>query len=149
MTKDRFKKQKVKKIINAVQAIMFQKNKFLLLHRASNWVGWEFCKGAIEEGESKEQALAREINEETGIADFEVLEKLDSTYQIISSKGFLVTMHVYLVKVEGKEDYHVQVDNMEHDGFAWVRIKEAMEMVRENEKKVLEKVQKEKSHYFK
>jgi len=49
---------------------------FLLLHYPSlNRKGghWEFPKGHIEEGENEEETMRREIQEETGIKDLEMV----------------------------------------------------------------------------
>ena len=44
---------------------------YLLLHYESGH--WDFPKGKIEEGETPEQAALRELKEETGIEDAEIL----------------------------------------------------------------------------
>ncbi len=45
---------------------------YLLLHYQSGH--WEFAKGHIEEGENEEQTVRREIAEETGITDLEIID---------------------------------------------------------------------------
>lgn len=48
----------------------------LALVRTSGGSGWTFPKGHVEEGESDEEAARREIMEETGISDLELIDDL-------------------------------------------------------------------------
>lgn len=141
-------KTKKEEVHIAVQAIMFHKNRFLLLHRNTSWTGWEFSKGAIEKGETEEEAVRREMIEETGIMDFTILEKLPYSYEVLSSNGFKVIMNLFLVKVNKFDIGDIKLDYNEHDNFKWVTGTDAVTMVRENEKKVLIKLLMEKSHIF-
>lgn len=54
-------------------------DKYYVLDRSK--FGWKsFLIGGIEEGETPEQAVAREVKEETGYQNFEVKEQLGYTY---------------------------------------------------------------------
>lgn len=60
----------------SVGAVVFRlsgtgKEEFLLLHYPSGH--WDFPKGHIEDGETEEETLRREVEEETGLADLEIL----------------------------------------------------------------------------
>ena len=44
---------------------------YLLLHYPSGH--WEFAKGHVEEGETEEQTVKREVQEETGISDLIII----------------------------------------------------------------------------
>lgn len=48
----------------------------LALIRTHRGSGWTFPKGHIEEGESDEEAARREIEEETGLTDLELVDDL-------------------------------------------------------------------------
>lgn len=67
---------------------------------------WTIPKGHVEEGEEPKQTAAREINEETGLQEMEVMDwlgKVNFRYR----RGHtlvLMTMHVYLVKGLGNTD---------------------------------------------
>ena len=64
------------KIRKGAVAIIFRQDEFLILKRELNWKGWEFVKGSIDEGEDEETAVKREIREETGLEDIEIIHKL-------------------------------------------------------------------------
>jgi len=67
---------------------------------------WLFPKGTIEEGESDEQAARREIQEETGLANLELIDDLGSyTRHPINADGSadvseLKEIHMYLFAAE-------------------------------------------------
>jgi putative (di)nucleoside polyphosphate hydrolase len=57
-------------------------NNFLLVQLHSyNDDNWNFCGGGIEEGEDEQQALLRELEEELGINDFEIVKKSNYSKQ--------------------------------------------------------------------
>lgn len=59
---------------------------YLLLRYRSGQ--WDFPKGHVEEGETEEQTLRREIMEETGIADIKILPGLRQTVRYFyTAKG--------------------------------------------------------------
>lgn len=88
------------KKIEVVAAVIKDKDKIFTSQRAyGEFKGqWEFPGGKIEEGETKEQALIREIKEELDVSikidDF--LCTVNHTYP-----NFKLTMHVYLCEISG------------------------------------------------
>ena len=74
---------------------------------------WEFPGGKIEPGESSEDALKREIQEELGV-DI-VIEDLICTTEY-DYPSFHLTMHCYLCRVEAGE-----VELREHKSARWLR----------------------------
>ena len=116
-----------------VGVIVFDGEKFLLLHRVMNWIGWEFPKGGIDADEPIEKALARELFEETGLKDFELVDKIDEF--TFSDKKRMHQTHatVFLVRVASTS--RVSFDNqelvggkrlVEHDYFKWFLPAEAV-----------------------
>ena len=56
--------------------IVDDQNDLLLVQLHSyNDDNWNFCGGGIEEGEDEEKALLRELEEELGTSDFEIIKK--------------------------------------------------------------------------
>ena len=60
----------MKKVVEVVAALIWDKDKFLICQRPANKARgllWEFVGGKVEKGETKEQALIRECQEELAI----------------------------------------------------------------------------------
>ena len=100
------------------------RGKYLLLHYESGH--WDFPKGHVEAGESEEQTALRELKEETGISQAEIVF------------GFRETISYYY-RFQGKTRYkeviffamrtsqeHVTLSH-EHIGFMWLPYEEAMQ----------------------
>lgn len=75
----------------------------IALVRNARGGAWTFPKGHIDEGESDEEAAVREIREETGLADLELIDDLGSyeRYRIGPSgddndESELKEIHLYL-----------------------------------------------------
>lgn len=74
--------------------------------------GWEFPGGKVEPGETREQAIVREINEELGAAI--VVERLITTVEH-DYEGFHLSMDCFLTHLE---DGRYQL--LEHSAAQWV-----------------------------
>lgn len=99
---------------------------YLLLHYTAGH--WDFPKGNIEAGESERQAAAREIREETGIADVEFIDgfrtKIDYRYR---HDGRLV--HKEVVLFLARTSTRQVVISHEHIGFAWKKYDDATQQL--------------------
>ena len=96
-------------------AVVIREGRVLLTRRAEgqHLAGmWEFPGGKLEEGESPEEALARECREECGI-DVDVGEILDVTHHRFPEKDVLLLF--YRCRLHGGEVRHLQVAD-----HAWV-----------------------------
>lgn len=96
-------------------AVVIRDTRVLLTRRAEgqHLAGmWEFPGGKLEDGESPEEALARECREECGI-DVEVGEILDVTHHRFPKKDVLLLF--YRCELRGGEVLHLQVAD-----HAWV-----------------------------
>lgn len=83
------------KTIQVSAAIIIKENKILATQRGYGEFknGWEFPGGKIEEGETAEQALIREINEELNVS-IEIKSKLKIVEY--NYPEFHLTMHCFL-----------------------------------------------------
>jgi len=124
----------------SVGAILFVKEKeprYLLLHYEAGH--WDFPKGHVEAGEQEPDTIAREVEEETGIKNIEIIgsfkEKIHYFYKVnneLMSKDVIF----YLAKAKTEE---VKL-SFEHIGFAWLSFDKAMEkLTYRNAKDILKK----------
>ena len=91
---------------------------FLILHRNSNWEGWEFPKGGINPGEDAQHAAAREIFEETGLNKFKIVHEFEVKREFESDEG-MTSLTVFLV--QASMNIPVHIDKKEHDSFLWAK----------------------------
>ena len=106
------------KTIEVVAAIILKENKIFATQRGyGEWKDWwEFPGGKIEEGETPEEALKREIREELS-AEISV-DKFLCTVEHDYPK-FHLTMHCYLCSLAG-EALHLN----EHEAAKWLMMDE-------------------------
>ncbi|MGL4518243.1 MAG: (deoxy)nucleoside triphosphate pyrophosphohydrolase [Phocaeicola sp.] len=104
------------KQIEVVAAVIYQNGKYLATQRGSGEFkgDWEFPGGKVEEGETQQEALTREIKEELTI-DIAIDSYLGTTESDYPS--FHLTMHCYLCHiVQGK------VELLEHAAACWISV---------------------------
>ena len=103
-----------------VSAIIYDKRGnnyyFLILHRIKGWVVWEFPKGGIEDVETPDEAVIREIKEEAGLRKFNVLGMLSKKREFIKDD----VLHSYdTFIVETNMNVTVEIHDDEHDNYFW------------------------------
>lgn len=120
-------------------AVVFRRSKnkieYLLLHyRAGHW---DFPKGHIEKGESEEDALRREVFEETGIRDLKLIPGFRKTIKYffkarpdkrekIRGKDTILKLVVfYLAETKTKK---VKI-SFEHVGYKWLPYDSALKQL--------------------
>ncbi len=121
-------------------AVVFKKEKepkYLLLHYEAGH--WDFPKGNIEQGENDIETAKREIQEETGIKDVEILKDFREKIQYyfkFNNELINKTVVFYLAKTKTK-----QVNlSFEHIGFEWLPYDKAIEQLTyKNAKEILKK----------
>lgn len=80
-------------VIEAAGGIVFNDEKeILLIERLGKW---DLPKGKIERIETPKHAAMREVCEETGVCDLEVLQPLPHTYHTYEHKGRIVLKRTY------------------------------------------------------
>ncbi|MDP7323040.1 MAG: NUDIX domain-containing protein [Candidatus Woesearchaeota archaeon] len=121
-------------------AIVFRKDKepiFLLLHYEEGH--WDFPKGHVEENEADADTVKREVEEETGIRDIEIIRDFKEKMQYyFKFKNELInkTVVFYIAKTKTKE---VKL-SFEHIGFEWLPYDKAIEkLTYKNAKEILKK----------
>lgn len=124
-------------------AVVFRKEnepKYLLLHYEAGH--WDFPKGNIEKGETDIETVKREIQEETGIKDAEILRGFKEKIQYyFKFNGELISKTVvfYLAKADAGE---IKL-SFEHIGFIWRPYEKAIDkLTYKNAKEILKKANK-------
>ena len=107
--------------IEVVAAIIFREGKVLCVQRDEHEkecvsLKWEFPGGKVEVGESREEALVREIEEElvAEIHGLQYLMKVEHSYP-----DFYLIMHAFTCALKGGE-----VELREHVGLKWLAVEE-------------------------
>ena len=115
-------------------------SKYLLLHYGTGH--WEFPKGHMEKNEKEEQTALRELKEETGIEDADILDNFRETVKYFFKKGEeTVYKEVIFFLVETHTD-EVTLSN-EHIGYAWLNYEHThKKLTFNNSKELLEKAEK-------
>ncbi len=102
--------------------------RFLLLHRhhhKSNGGKWGLPAGKMDDGESRIEAVKRELYEETDVDISEdQLAYFDSRFVRMEPYDFV--WHMFSTKVEEKPE--IRLSPTEHQDFIWVTPAEALEM---------------------
>lgn len=99
----------------------------LLIQDAKN--RWTIPKGHIEEGETAKQTAVREVGEETGLQEMEILNwlgKIHFRYRRTNSL-VLMTTEIFLIKALGDSDKLKPEDWM--NGIKWMPATEALDKI--------------------
>lgn len=116
-----------KKYLYAAGAVIVNpEGKMLVLHKVQRPPFWEFFKGSQEDNESAEDILRREIQEETGMTEYEIVPGFHETvrYDFHAHDGHIFrTVDYYLIKTAQEP-----VISAEHTEFRWAALDEALEL---------------------
>ena len=112
--------------VEVVAALLWddERRKFLICQRPankSNALLWEFAGGKVEPGETKSEALVREIREELGI-----VVSVGDVYTELSHEYPDITVHLTLFQAEIKEGVPVR---KEHHDLRWIEPEEIQEFM--------------------
>jgi 8-oxo-dGTP pyrophosphatase MutT (NUDIX family) len=121
---------KLRKYIFVVAFVKNKKLKLLALHRKKNWRGWELLKGGLMDGETEQQCLKREIEEETGAKKYKIF-RTRHRIKYRWPKTFIKDHHkfqgadgkLYIVQLFNEK---IKIDKKEHDKFKWLDRKDIL-----------------------
>ncbi len=110
-------------------------NMFLLLERAETKGDYSFAKGHIEKGETPKETAMREVEEETGIKEIELLNLplIHEEYEIVRGGERRLKMNDYFVGfIKNKE---VKIEENEIQSYKWVSYDEALRLFKHDWRK--------------
>ena len=103
------------KMVEVVAALIWDKNKFMICQRPAHKVRallWEFVGGKVEPGETKEQALIRECQEELAIT-----LSVDDVFMDVVHEYPDITVHLTLFNATIAEG---TPKRLEHNDIKWI-----------------------------
>ena len=129
----------VKHVESIGAVIINPKGKVLIMFQKQNRY-WELPKGKVESGEEEITTLKREILEETGIKDLEIIKNFKNNfrYQFTLHGNFIKKNNIYyLAKVK---DSKIELSE-EHLYYKWVSLNEVNKLFKhKNQKQLINKV---------
>jgi ADP-ribose pyrophosphatase YjhB (NUDIX family) len=113
-----------------------QFDNYLIIRR---WDKWDLPKGKTEENESSKQAALREVSEETGIKELEIIKKLCNTYHIYkhNETWIIKKTHWFKMQTTGDELLQPQI-NEDITEAAWFEIDRLKEVYKNTYRSLLE-----------
>jgi dATP pyrophosphohydrolase len=119
-----------------VEAVIFRRKgsevEYLLLKRRPERNGfWQPVTGGVEEGETREEALRREVMEETGVK--RLVAVIEGLHYFEFSDPNFNQEYVYGVEVSPSEE--IVFDGEEHSEYRWCRFREALQLLHWKENK--------------
>ena len=116
--------------------------KYLLLKRKLHWSGWEFPKGGVNPKEKMQDAVKRELKEETGQFSLNIQSHNFSGKYLykkeFQDRGKIIgqTFSLYSTEIKNSE---IVLDGREHSDYLWASYSEAnKKLTYQNQKKCLE-----------
>ncbi len=105
-----------------------KKKGFSILLIKDSYGRWTWPKGNIKKSESPEDAAVREIEEEVGIKDIEIIERVGKTQYFYKLKNILRFKTVFIYLCETK-DNKLRIQKSEIRDGKWFTPKEALDRV--------------------
>lgn len=103
--------QKLFRIIEAAGGLVNNpEGKILFIRRLGKW---DLPKGKMEKGESREESAVREIEEETGLSDVELVKFINTTYHIYIERNgekILKCTHWFEMIYDGEDTSRPQIE---------------------------------------
>ena len=112
----------------------------LLLHKPRKKDAWQLPQGGVEEGETMTQAALRELQEEAGLRDCQVIGTSERVYQYEFPASFrrfrpdnVRGQRIEYVFALAPTDATVTVDEKEVDGSVWVDVGQLGQYIKRKE----------------
>ena len=116
------------------------KNEFLLLNYPQGH--WDFVKGKMEVGETPHETVRREMREETGISNFQLIDGFEE-YVEYNFRFKNEAVHKKVIFFLAKTDMKKISLSHEHNDYLWLGYNDALKKITfENAKNVLAKANK-------
>lgn len=123
-------------------AVIFRKEGksvvYLLLHYHFKSDYWDFPKGNIEKGENEEETVKREVKEETGISNLNLVSGFKEKVNYFYRKDGETVFKEVIFYLANTEEGDVKI-SFEHIGYEWADYQTAIKRLKSNSQKVLEK----------
>jgi 8-oxo-dGTP pyrophosphatase MutT (NUDIX family) len=120
-----------------------ERSRFLLLERAETKGDWTFAKGHTNENEKPKETALRELKEETGIEEIEILDLplIHEEYEVFRQGEKHLKINDYFIGFVERDN--VEIEKEEIQSFRWVAFEEALNLFNhERRKQVLREAQK-------
>lgn len=106
---------------------------YLLLQNAGRW---DFSKGGVEKGESELQTVMREVEEETGIKDLQIVPGFRKVIEYFYRRGGK-NIHKQVIYLLGSTTSEAVKISFEHQGYGWFAYKDAVQKASYNNSKII------------
>ena len=122
---------------NVAAIVLNNSGNILLCERSDIPNAWQVPQGGIDEGEGVEEALLRELEEEIGNKDVEIIDRLPYTIKYdwpeeLHRNGYCGQEQIYFLvslKDENKIDLEANDEHQEFVSFEWVSLEVFFERV--------------------
>ncbi len=120
--------------------VLNEKKELLMIFRRGKW---DLPKGKLDSGETLEQCAVREVKEETGLKEVQLLESLLTTFHTYheGSKFILKESYWYIMKAEGQQTLQPQTEEGILE-IKWVTPKEAEKLFTQTFPSVIDVIKK-------
>ena len=113
----------------AVKAVIVKDGKALVLKEGSRFKGYDLPGGKIDENESIEEAIKRELHEELGLKEFKMGDLVNVYERTDYKKEGISLMLIFYKLATG--DFEIILSE-EHTEYKWISKQDVLEMAAKN-----------------
>lgn len=119
---------------NVVGMIVNQNDEVLIFNRLGNYDYWGLPQGGIDGREGAERAIQREMKEETGLKDLQIIGCFPNICSYIWPKHYTNRGYkgqrqtLFIMRYYGERNV-VKFDKLEHKAYKWVKLKDLIRSV--------------------